>query len=125
MGYAYQTASADGYALLKERAKGKRQHPTQAESLLWQYLRREDREWRFKRQHIIGNFIADFVSLEKSLVIEVDGGYHKGREQMERDEERSHALRQMGFEVIHFTNEEVLTSIETVIDTIMEEMESR
>lgn len=125
MGYAYQTASADGYARLKEHAKEKRQFPTQAESLLWQYLRREDRAWRFKRQHIIGNFIADFVSLEKALVIEVDGGYHQEDEQMERDEERTQALERMGFEMIRFTNEEVLTSIETVMDAIMAELESR
>ena len=124
MKYSYRTASPDRYALLKEFAKKNRQHPTLAESLLWAHLRREDGKWRFKRQHVIGDYIADFVSLEKSLVIEVDGAYHEERGQMEDDEQRTKVLQQMGFEVIRFTNEEIITSIEAAMEAIIDKLES-
>ena len=73
---------------------------------------------KFLRQHIIGDYIVDFVSREQGLVIEVDGGYHSEREQKEDDAIREHDLYSMGFHVLRFTNEEVLYDIDSVIQQI-------
>ena len=78
---------------------------------------------RFLRQHIIGGYIVDVVSLSDGLVIEVDGAYHAEHEQMEMDEARTYALEQMGFKVIRFTNEEVLYDTQNTLDEIMSKIE--
>ena len=66
---------------------------------------------------MIGDFIADFVCLEKRLVIEVDGGYHYQDEQIEYDAYRTECLEEQGFHVIRFRNE-VLMNIKQVITEI-------
>ena len=106
--YAYMTASPDRYGLLKQFAKENRQNMTVAERYLWDHLRDYQHTYHFRRQHIIGDYIVDFVSLEYKLVIEVDGGYHAERQQMEDDARRTEDLNHMGFDVVRFTNEEVL-----------------
>jgi len=73
---------------------------------------------KFLRQHIIGDYIVDFVCQENGLIIEVDGGYHAEREQQEDDAIRTSILEEQGFHVIRFTNEEVLFDIENVLETI-------
>ena len=78
---------------------------------------------KFNRQHIIGDYIVDFVCLEEQLVIEVDGDYHYNKEQIENDFERTVALSRMGFQVLRFDNDMVLHHIEDVIDRINEELE--
>ena len=122
MSYAYRTASTDRYGLLKAFARENRQHPTEAESLLWNHLRQNDWGLRFKRQHIIGDYIADFVCLEQSLVIEVDGSYHSEAEQVEHDEMRSIVLQRMGFRVMRFTNKEVFGALDEVLNRIQKEL---
>ena len=72
----------------------------------------------FLRQHVIGDYIADFVSRHDGLVIEVDGGYHAERQQQEDDAIRERDLEQMGFHVMRFTNEEVLYDIDHVLQQI-------
>lgn len=72
----------------------------------------------FLRQHIIGDYIVDFVSREEGLVIEVDGGYHSEPRQQEDDKVREEELEKMGYHIIRFTNEEVLNDIEKVTDQI-------
>lgn len=89
-----------------------------AEQVLWNHLRNNALGVKFLRQHIIGDYIADFVSTETNLVVEVDGAYHAEREQMEMDEDRTEALGRMGFRVIRFTNEEVMYNTEETIKTI-------
>ena len=76
----------------------------------------------FRRQHIIGNFIADFACLPKKLVIEIDGGYHQLPEQQVSDEERTKWLEEQGFKVIRFTNEEIIGDIETVLTKIKDNL---
>jgi len=115
---SYNTASPDRYILLKEFAHKNKQFPTEAESLLWSYIRAKQLNVKFNRQHIIGDYIADFVCVEKSLVIEVDGGYHSEYEQIAKDEFRTERLNKMGFNVIRFSNEEVLGDISGVINRI-------
>lgn len=118
----YNYASPDRYMLLKEFARKNKQHPTEAERILWEYLRGRKLWFKFNRQHIVGDYIVDFICLERALVIEVDGGYHSEYEQMQRDESRTEHLENMGLRVIRFSNEEVLTDIEGVLDNIRNEL---
>ena len=86
---------------------------TDAEKLLWQFLR--DRQlggYKFRRQHHIGPFIVDFVCLKKKLIIEVDGGQHG--KQLESDANRSDYLKERGYRVLRFWNNEVLGEKESV-----------
>ena len=76
----------------------------------------------FRCQHIIYDYIVDFVCLDKALVVEVDGAYHAEREQAEDDEVRTAHLEQIGFRVIRFKNEEVLYNIDCVLDRIRNEL---
>lgn len=114
----YNTASPDRYILLKDFALKNKQFPTEAEKLLWQYICAKQLAVKFNRQHIIGDYIVDFVCIEKKLVVEVDGGYHSEYEQIEKDEFRTERLNEMGFTVIRFSNEEVLGNTPSVINII-------
>jgi len=116
----WQTADPSVYALLKNYARENRQPLTESEDALWQMLRNRQLEFKFRRQHPIGTYIADFICLEKNLIIEVDGGIHL--QQKEKDEERTKVLNQLGFEVIRFTNAEVSKSIDTVIAAIKQKL---
>lgn len=92
---------------------------TEAEDALWQHLRnRQVENCKFRRQHPLGHFIADFYCHEKRLVIEVDGGYHLTEEQKAYDEARTEAINQYGIQVVRFTNEQVLTDMDYVISEI-------
>ena len=105
--------------ILFEFAKEMRNNPTEAESVLWQYLSNSQRKgFRFKRQHPIKYFIADFYCHSKRLIIEVDGGYHRIPEQYEYDQNRDYELEELGLKILRFTNEQVLFEIENVIKII-------
>lgn len=104
--------------MLKAFARENRKNATLAENVLWEYLRNGELEEKSLRQHIIGDYIADFVSRHDGLVIEVDGGYHSEPRQQEEDKLREEVLEQMGYHVIRFTNEEVLCDIENVLNQI-------
>lgn len=114
----YQTADPFYYNRLKEFAKHNRNNPTDAERVMWQGLKSENLGYRFRRQHIIGCFIADFACIEKGVVIEIDGGYHQLPEQQVCDEEREQWLNANGYNVLRFTNNEVLGNIDDVIERI-------
>ena len=117
------TASPDRYLLLKEYAKRMKDRPTDAENILWENIRNKQLGVKFNRQHIIGDYIVDFVCLEKGLVIEVDGEYHHEEKQNEEDALRTKDLNAMGFTVIRFDNEEIYTDIDSVIDRIYDVIE--
>ena len=118
MKYSYNTASPDRYLLLKQKAKELKKFPTEAESLLWEHIRNKQLGAKFNRQHVIGDYILDFVCLKKELIVEVDGGYHDTTEQREADAYRSKELERMGFEVIRFNNDEVILNINNVLNRI-------
>ena len=118
----YQTADGAVYGKLKEFAEENRKYQTQAESVLWEFLRGKQLGCSFRRQHVIGQYIADFSCLEKRLVIEIDGRYHQLPEQQTSDEERTQWLNEQGLKVIRFTNEEILNNTEQVINKIKEEI---
>ena len=114
----YKTAAPDRYGILKAYARENRRNATLAENVLWNELRNNNMGVEFLRQHIIGDYIVDFVSREEGLVIEVDGGYHSEPRQQEDDKVREDELEKMGYHIIRFTNEEVLNDIEKVTDQI-------
>jgi len=116
----YITADPLNYRLLKEKAMYKKNNMTDAERFLWDHLSGNALGVRFRKQHIIDNYIVDFVCLSKQLVIEVDGGYHFEEEQIELDKIRTFHLRELGFDELRFTNEEVFNDIDKVIQTIQE-----
>ncbi|MBM0656394.1 leucine--tRNA ligase [Capnocytophaga genosp. AHN8471] len=121
--FGYMT-SRDNFHFLEQKAKEMRENMTEAETVLWEALKSKHIGDKFRRQHIIGNFIADFVCLSKRLVIEVDGGYHTDDTQQGLDEGRAEELKQLGFEVIRFTNEEVLNNLDKVVHQITEKLSS-
>ena len=106
------------YGRLKEFALVHRKEATVAEAILWDKLRAKKEGYKFRRQHIIGQFIADFVCLSKGLIIEVDGNYHQLPEMKISDEERTKLLNDLGFEVLRFTNDDILYNIEETIKKI-------
>ena len=108
------------YKLLKDFARENRYHPTEAEDILWRYLKGYALGYPFRRQHIIGNFIADFACLPKRLIIEIDGLYHQLPEQQVSDEERTKWLQNQGYQVVRFTNEQIIGDIDMVLSRIKE-----
>ena len=114
----FKTAHPFNYDILKENAKENRKHQTEAEAALWEVLRTNQLGEKFRRQHVIGDFIVDFVALNSKLVIEVDGAYHNNAEQMEADKLRSEFLNEAGFKVLRFTNEQVLQDTDNTIKEI-------
>ena len=96
------------YGKLKEFVLAHRKEPTMAEAVLWEELRNKKDGYKFRRQHIIDMFIADFVCLKKRLIVEVDGNYHQLPEMKISDQERYDKLKKLGFEVIRVTNDDVL-----------------
>ena len=119
----YATADPAKWETLKINSRENRQNQTEAEELLWQHLRNNQIGYKIRRQHAIDGYIADFVCLKKGLVIEVDGGYHL--ETSEQDEIRTQVLNELGFEVIRFTNEEVIADIYQVIKKIKAKLDSQ
>ena len=114
-GLGIQMADPCLYGLLKQFIKENRQNETPAETVLWKFLRSDQLGVHFRRQHIIGDYIADFACLPLRLIIELDGGYHELPTQQMNDKERTKCLESKGFKVIRFSNEEVLGDIEGTI----------
>jgi very-short-patch-repair endonuclease len=96
----------------RDRARELRRDMTLAEHRLWSILRQRQLDgFRFRRQHPIGPYIADFACLEMGLIIEADGGQHMDAA---TDAARSAFLRNKGFEVLRFWNNEIMTNLEGV-----------
>ena len=100
-----------------------RNRMTEVEKVLWKKLRnRQLNGFRFRRQHPIGDFVADFFCYTAKLVIELDGEAHDNSFQKERDLERTKILNNMGLREIRFRNEDVLNNIDLVLSKIAEEL---
>ncbi len=124
--YGYVTADPFTYGLLKNFMIEHRSNPTEAENAMWQILRgKKMAGFKFRRQHIISNFIADFVCLSLQLIIEIDGFHHQLPDHIISDEERTKELNKLGFKVIRFTNAEVLHDTDTVINKILSCLKER
>lgn len=119
----HETADCANYELLKAFAKRSRTHSTQAESKLWEALHGNQLGCKFRRQHIIGNYIADFACIRFKLVVEIDGGYHLQGNQPLMDAERTADLQSRGLTVLRFTNEQVLHRLSSVISQILKSLD--
>jgi very-short-patch-repair endonuclease len=118
------TADSMQYDLLKKNAIENRKNPTEAESVLWDMLKGNNLGYHFRRQHIILDYIVDFVCLEKGLVIELDGGYHNDPQQKAYDGYRTAHLQRLGYTELRFKNEELLCAPDAVTQKIKETLES-
>ena len=100
-----------------QRAKSLRATQTEAEGLLWSLLRgKQLGNMKFRRQHPIGPFFADFACVSQRLAVELDGGYHDLVQ--DKDLQRQQYLTLQGWKVVRYTNEEVLRDVESVLIAI-------
>src|SRR6185436_12964672 len=98
-------------------SKQLRQSSTDAERKMWSLLRsRRFAGYKFRRQEVIGPFIVDFTCFKRRLVIELDGGQHVEKQDM--DDRRTERLNEMGFQVLRFWNDQIFKDIEAVVDQI-------
>jgi very-short-patch-repair endonuclease len=97
-----------------------RQNMTRAEALLWEKLNKSQLGVRFKAQHPIDIFIADFYCHKFQLVIEVDGGIHKS--QQDYDEGRTAEMNRLDLKVLRFSNEMIVNDIDWVVDEIKKQL---
>lgn len=111
-----ETADKKYWKYLKDFSKKNRQNQTEEEGILWEELRNNKLGYKIRRQHAIDVYIADFVCLDKRLVIEIDGDYHKNNKEF--DDARTAVLNAEGFQVIRFTNEEVKNNLKSVLSQI-------
>ena len=104
---------------VRERARALRHGQTDAEALLWRHLRsRQLPGLKFRRQHPIGPYVADFACIEIGLVIELDGGQHAEEAAERNDARRACAMAAAGFATKRFWNHDVLQQTAAVLDAI-------
>ena len=116
--FGVHTADPTLYDVLKKNAEDMRKNPTEAEEVLWKALKGKGLDHKFRRQHIIGDYIVDFFCNELNLTIEIDGGYHFTPEQRDADDRRTAELMKMGYTELRFKNEEVLFNLDNVLSQI-------
>ncbi|MBI4310099.1 MAG: endonuclease domain-containing protein, partial [Candidatus Omnitrophica bacterium] len=101
------------------KARELRNNLTEAEKHLWYALRLKNLGLKFRRQAVIGQFIVDFICFEKRLIIEVDGGQHTDNE---KDKIRDEWLKERGYKVLRFWNNDVLSNRDGVLERIIESL---
>lgn len=105
-------------------ARQLRKNSTKQERILWKLLRNNHlKNFKFKRQYPIGNYIVDFICGDKWLIIEIDGGQHNQEEDIIKDTERTDYLKSRGFKVIRFWNCDIDKNIQGVYKRILKELE--
>ena len=114
--FARHLVSAHQAALLEERARRMRFAPTRSEEWLWRRLSGSKTGFPFRRQLVIANFIVDFAATKVRFVVEVDGGYHEGRQP--RDAARDRALTALGWRVLRLAEEQVFADLDAVVARI-------
>jgi very-short-patch-repair endonuclease len=108
---------------LKTLARQLRKNMTEAESLLWQRIRRKQLKGvQFYRQKNIGNYIVDFYCPSAKVIVELDGGQHYRQEGIRRDQVRDKYLEGLGLRVLRFSDREVFKNIEGVLERIFEHL---
>ena len=104
--------------LIFERARELRNSMTDAEIVLWGFLKTKPSGHKFRRQHPLGIYIADFFCYKLKLAIEVDGKIHTDKEVKANDDQRQELIESEGIKIIRFSNQEVMNCLETVINKI-------
>ncbi len=104
-------------SMLSVNARSLRKRQTRAEELLWRNLRaRQLDDAKFRRQVPLGDYIVDFISFEKKIIIELDGGQHA--ETTARDAARDGWLQGRGYKVLRFWDNEIFQNTEGVLEVI-------
>lgn len=104
--------------LLFENAKQLRKNMIDAEKVLWMHLKTGINGYKFRRQHPMGLYIADFYCPRAKLIIEIDGSVHNVEEVKAADENREKELQNWGYTVLRFTNRKIIEQIESVLTRI-------
>lgn len=105
--------------IIFQNARILRNNMTESEKYLWGFISKKQLlETKFRRQHPIGNYIADFYCHKIKLVIELDGEYHEDQYQKIHDSYRDSEMERLGIKVLRFKNNEVLKSIDEVLNQI-------
>lgn len=121
---AKNSPSGDGgmhygaHPLLFKKAEELRNRLTPAEELLWNYLRNNEWKYKFRRQHPLFMYVADFYCHRLKLIIEIDGSIHDLEEVKQNDEIRQKNIETLGIKVIRFTNNEIFQHLEIVLQKI-------
>lgn len=121
--FARSLVSRAQASALEEHARRMRLSPTRSEEWLWRRLAGSRCGFAFRRQLVIGPFIVDFACTKVRLVVEVDGGYHEGRQR--RDAARERALRELGWSVLRIPEARVFADLDGVVRCIAEAAERR
>ena len=109
---------------LKQYSRQLRENMTDAERRLWAKIRMKQlKGYQFYRQKPVGDYIVDFFCPRAKLVIEVDGSQHFAGEMTEDDRIRDEYMSSFGLRVLRFTNTDILTHIDGVVESILENME--
>ncbi|HEY9750965.1 MAG TPA: endonuclease domain-containing protein [Allocoleopsis sp.] len=104
---------------IESAAKKLRYNLTPAEQILWQALKRKQLHGlKFRCQHPVGPFIADFLCAKHKLIIELDGTVHN--QQTDYDNSRTEQLKAYGYQVVRFRNQEVFANLDAVLERILE-----
>ncbi len=114
----WMTADPIEYGLLKENAKTNRKNMTEAESVFWSLVKRGALGQRCLRQHIIGDYIVDFLFRKSKVIVEIDGGYHFTEEQEKEDTIRTEWLERQGYKVVRFTNDQILMETNKITEIL-------
>ena len=117
-GSRWMTADPMEYELLKDNARSNRKNMTEAESVFWSLVKGGLLGQRCLRQHIIGDYIVDFLFRKSKVVVEIDGGCHFTEEQQKDDVMRTDWLEHQGYKVVRFTNEKVLCDTDNMINEL-------
>ncbi|MFN8257566.1 MAG: DUF559 domain-containing protein [Bacteroidales bacterium] len=112
----YITANPYTYGSITNFREDLKKNPTEAERVMWGYLRNKKTGFKIRRQHVIDDFIVDFVCLSKKTIIEIDGRIHDF--QKDKDTARTIRLKVKGFDVIRFSNAEVMQNPQKVAEAI-------
>ena len=109
-----------GLRELIPRKRKLRKELTTTEKIIWRKLRaKQFSSFKFRRQHGIGPYIVDFCAPRKNIVIEIDGDIHALPEQMKKDKERQKEIESLGYQVIRYSNDDVLKNLEGVLDDLL------
>ncbi len=105
-------------------AKKLRNEPTSSEVIFWNILKQHFPSLRFKRQHPISNYIADFYCHKLKLVIEIDGSVHNNEEVKNNDKLRDDYMYSLNLQIVRFANEEVCKNADLVVKKLKDVIES-
>ncbi|PWB48238.1 MAG: hypothetical protein C3F18_11535 [Nitrosomonadales bacterium] len=121
-GWGIVKGQTNSFVLRNKLQRALRHNMTDAEQLLWKRLRgRQINGHKFRRQHPFGDFILDFVCLERKIVIELDGSQHLDSKS---DRSRDELLAQAGFQVMRFWNNQVLNELDSVLEVVWSALET-